>query len=374
MQHPGARRAPRGGWFSRTPIGGLRRLSANSILIIVCCVVFLLDIWLPKIAVQLSQWRVTPGQEQAWEDLQRAHGAVRVSGLTPNPQGVGRWLVWAGNLPPEIALRVDPIAEADYVMVSPLRAWLQFTTAQAIVSFAPDGTMQGLQFWRFVGYGFLHVGLSHIVFNMIGLWVFGGIVEERFGRRRYFAIFAVSVVAGALLFLLLNAFGIALGSGSGMNIPGLLSSDPYAPLVGASAGVYGIILAAAWLAPDEEVLLLFILPIKIRILALLLLAFAMFALLTSGPNAGGEAAHLGGAIAGWWVARRPHLLDDFFDLFGRRVSPRSTRPLPVDEREIDRILDKVRDRGLASLSERERETLRAAGSGGANGRGVHGRN
>jgi F-type H+-transporting ATPase subunit a len=76
----------------------------------------------------------------------------------------------------------------------------------------------------------------------------------------------------------------------------------------------------------------------------------VFALLTSGQNAGGEAAHLGGAIAGWWVARRPHLLDDFFDLFGRRVSPRSTRPLPVDEREIDRILDKVRDKGLASLS------------------------
>ena len=210
MQHPGARRAPRGGWFSRTPIGGLGRLSANSILIIVCCVVFLLDIWLPKIAVQLSQWRVTPGQEQAWEDLQRAHGEVRVIGLTPNPQGVGRWLVWAGNLPPEIALRVDPIAEADYVMVSPLRAWLQFTTAQAIVSFAPDGTMQGLQFWRFVGYGFLHVGLSHIVFNMIGLWVFGGIVEERFGRRRYFAIFAVSVVAGALLFLLLKKLLVLL--------------------------------------------------------------------------------------------------------------------------------------------------------------------
>jgi membrane associated rhomboid family serine protease len=234
--------------------------------------------------------------------------------------------------------------------------------------------MQGLQFWRFVGYGFLHVGLSHILFNMVGLWVFGGIVEERFGRRRYFAIFSVSVVAGALLFLLLNAFGIALGSGSGVNIPGLLSSDPYTPLIGASAGVYGIILAAAWLAPDEEVLLLFILPIKIRILAILLLGMAVFALLTSGQNAGGEAAHLGGAIAGWWVARRPHLLDDFFDLFGRRVSPRSTRPLPVDEREIDRILDKVRDKGLASLSERERETLRAAGSGGANGRGVHGRN
>jgi membrane associated rhomboid family serine protease len=358
---PRGARSPRlGGWVSRSPIGGLTRLSANSVLIIVCCAVFLLDLLMPKMAVQLSEWRVTPGQEQAWEDLQRSHGAVTTLEPRANEQGVGRRIVSAGNIPGEVALSIDPIAEADYLMVSPLRAWLQFTTAQAIVSFSPDGTMQGLQFWRFLGYGFLHIGFQHLLLNMVGLWVFGGIVEERFGRRRYSAIFAVSVVAGALLFLVLNAFGIALGGGAGgINIPGLLSSDPYTPLVGASAGVYGIILAAAWLAPDEEVLLFFVAPVRIRTLALILLAIAVYALLSSGRNAGGEAAHLGGALAGWWVARRPHLLDDFFDLFGRKISPRSTRPLPVSEREIDRILDKVRDKGLGSLNDRERETLRS---------------
>jgi membrane associated rhomboid family serine protease len=357
----GARaRGGRGGWFARSPLGGLTRFSANAILIVVCCAVYFIDGALPKQPVQLSQWRVNSAQKQNWEDLQRAHGAVTTIALPPDQQGVGRWLVWAGAMPPQMALSIDPIAEADYLLVSPLRAWLQFTTAQAILSFAPDGSVQGLQFWRFIGYGFLHVGLSHIVFNMIGLWVFGGIVEERFGRRRYFAIFSVSVIAGALLFLLLNALGIALGAGAGVNIPGLLSSDPYAPLVGASAGVYGIILAAAWLAPEEEVLLFFLIPIRIRLLALGLIGIAVFSLLKSGQNAGGEAAHLGGALAGWWVARRPHVLDDFFDLFGRKVSPRSKRPLPVDEREIDRILDKVRDRGLAALTERERATLRAA--------------
>ena len=353
-----------GGWLSRGPIGELTRLSANSVLIIVCCAVFLLDLWLPKQPVQLSQWRVAAGQEQAWQDLQRARGPATVADLQPNHQNVGTRFVWAGSVPEAQRPYVDPIAQADYLMVSPLRAWLQFTTAQAIVSFAPDGTVQGLQFWRFLGYGFLHVGLSHLVFNMIGLFVFGGIVEQRFGRRRYFAIFAVSVVAGALLFLLLNALGIGLGAGAGVNIPGLLSSDPYTPLIGASAGVYGIILAAALLAPDEEVLLFFVLPIRIRTLAFVLLGVAVLALLSSGRNAGGEAAHLGGAIAGWWVAGRPHLLDDFFDLFGRRVSPRSTRPLPVDDREIDRILEKVRAKGLASLNERERSALRSASNEG----------
>lgn len=348
----------RGGWFSRSPLGGIARLSANSCLIIVCCVVFLLDGLLAKVPVQVSEWHVAPGQDSAWHDLRRGHGATTTLALDPNQQGVGRWLVWAGQVPPQVALSTDPIAEAEYMMVSPLRAWLQFTTAQAIISFAPDGSTQGLQFWRFLGYGFLHVGPWHLLFNMVGLWVFGGIVEERFGRRRFFAIFSVGVVAGALLFLLLNALGIGLGDG--VRIPGLLSSDPYTPLIGASAGVYGVILAAAWLAPTEEVLLLFVLPVKIRMLALGLIALSVFTLLQSGQNAGGEAAHLGGALAGWWVAQRPHLIDDFFDLFGRKVSPRSSRPLPVDFREIDRVLDKVRDRGLGSLSERERSILRSA--------------
>jgi hypothetical protein len=105
--------------------------------------------------------------------------------------------------------------------------------------------------------------------------------------------------------------------------------------------------------------------VRIRVLALVLLGLAVWALLSSGRNAGGEAAHLGGALAGWWVARRPHLLDDFFDLFGRRISPRNTRPLPIDEREVDRILAKVRAQGLGSLNERERTVLRSAGSGGS---------
>jgi membrane associated rhomboid family serine protease len=270
---------------------------------------------------------------------------------------VGIVLVYPGRMPPELVFQVDPIAQAQYLLVSPLRAWLQFTTAQAIFSLEPDGSMQGLQFWRFVGYGFLHVGLAHLFFNMMGLWIFGGIVEERFGRRRFLAIFGFSVVTGALLFLILNALGIAFAPEGGISVPGLLSSDPYTPLVGASAGVYGIILAAAWLAPDEEIMLFFILPIKLRILALFLIGLSVWTLLSSGQNAGGEAAHLGGAIAGWWIASRPHLLDDFFDLLGRRLKPARV----VDTREIDRILDKVREQGLGALTERERSTLRNAG-------------
>ena len=348
---------------SRAPKRGFSALSAfsaNTLLIVACCVIFFLDGCLAKVPVQVSKWRVAAGQSQAWDDLHRAHGAMTQIAFPPGAHGVGKIFVWAGDLPPKIVLEIDPIAEADYQLVSPLRAWLQFTTAQAIMSFAPDGTVQGLQFWRFIGYGFLHFDLTHLAFNMVGLFVFGPIVEERFGRRRYLAVFSVSVVAGALLFLVLNALGIAVAGDSDIQIPGLLSSDPFTPLIGASGGVYGIILAAAWLAPEEEILLLYLIPMRIRVLALLLLALAVWALLSSSRNAGGEAAHLGGAIAGWWVARRPHVIDDFFDLFGRRISPRTARPLPIDGREVDSILDKADTLGLSALTERERAMLRAA--------------
>jgi len=343
------------GW-RRAPGAGLGRFSANTILIAVCCLVYFIDGFLAKVPVQLTEWQVNPAQVEAFNDIRRARSETTAVRLPANAQGVGIVLVYPGRLPTELVLAVDPIAQAKYLLVSPLRAWLQFTTAQAIFSVEPDGSMQGLQFWRFVGYGFLHVGLAHLVFNMVGLLIFGGIVEERFGRRRFLAIFGFSVVTGALLFLILNALGIALAPQGGISIPGLLSSDPYTPLVGASAGVYGIILAAAWLAPDEEIMLFFILPMKLRALAVVLIGLSVWTLLSSGANAGGEAAHLGGAIAGWWIASRPHLLDDFFDLLGRRARPVRA----ADTREIDRILDKVRDRGLGALSERERATLRNA--------------
>jgi hypothetical protein len=163
-------------------------------------------------------------------------------------------------------------------------------------------------------------------------------------------------------------------------VPGLLFNNPYLPLIGASAGVYGVILAAAWLRPDEDILLLFVFPVPLRYFALAIIGIAILTLIQNGNNAGGEAAHLGGAIAGWWIAQRPHLLDDFFPFFHRFDGRRAARPArgaasssrgaasarsnapsgaPSDA-EIDRILDKVREQGLASLTERERTALRNA--------------
>ncbi|MFM7261498.1 MAG: rhomboid family intramembrane serine protease [bacterium] len=387
-------RTSRGGggrWVSRLP------WPAHVIVIMLCCAIFAIDSMLPAQPVQSGEWRAVAGREQAFEDLRAANAPYAIYPLLRGPKGQlvvdqsGQFLqgVWPGSVAEGIAKQYEPVAVAPFVFTTPVKKWLQFTTAQAIVHFGPSGGVAGFEVWRFVGYGFLHVSLLHLLLNMLGLWFFGPVVEERYGGARFLAIFVTSTIAGALLFLLLNAAGIAWvnSQGEAVAIPGLLFNDPWVPLIGASGGVCGIVLAAAWLRPNDEALLLYVVPMKLKWLGVGIVGMSVFTLLRQGNNSGGEAAHLGGALAGWWVAQRPHLLDDFFDVlhvsgwsargrgatfpsrekpFGTPTGAHTGTPTGTptrrgpDEAEIDRILDKVRESGLGSLSERERQTLRSA--------------
>lgn len=222
-----------------------------------------------------------------------------------------------------------------------------------------------LQVWRLVTFQFLHAGVTHIFFNMFGLWIFGGLVEQYLGAKKYAAFYLVCGIFGGLTYLLLNLLGQGAKS-MGIDAPVLLFENPTTPLVGASAGVFGVIMACAFIAPNTTVQLLFPpVPLKMRTMAYAYVAIAAFNLLIGGKNAGGDAAHLGGAVAGYFFIRRSHLLRDFFDVFkdSRKEQPRSrakpatVRPADV---EIDRILAKVNDHGLHSLTEAERRTLSQA--------------
>lgn len=230
----------------------------------------------------------------------------------------------------------------------------------------------GLQFWRFLTFQFLHANLSHVFFNMFGLYMFGAMVEDYLGRSRYIAFYLTTGVMGGLLFMVLNALG-ALAKDAGLQqIPLLLVYDTHIRLVGASAGVFGVIMACAFISPNSIInLLIPPIPMKLRTFAYIYVAMAAANLLFRGKNAGGDAAHLGGAIAGYFLIRNAHLLRDFFDVFtdSRRPKKRAVppdRPSPSrqtsrpDEAEVDRILAKVNQQGLQSLSESEKATLRRA--------------
>jgi hypothetical protein len=152
----------------------------------------------------------------------------------------------------------------------------------------------------------------------------------------------------------------------------LVPGDIYSPLVGASAGIYGIFIGVAVIAPDLRVALLFPpIELSMRQLAIILMVISVGAILLNiGGNEGGEAGHLGGAILGFFLMRYPRLLGGgpdgkirhpqwFAQRAAPKLRPRSTLRTGEDSA-VDLILDKVSRDGFQSLSQAERELLRQA--------------
>lgn len=353
----------------------LPKLGVTGVLIVICGVLFALRVFLPFVPV-LVNTTFLPDQSAAqlatikpsefqysdiqwgvvWTDTPRV--VQKLSG--PGSQRLGAREVWLGDrVVAQQTLRLDPV----------LDAWGSFSTAQAVVWHDPLLGWTGLQVWRFITFQFLHANLNHIVFNMLALFFFGGMVEYYLGRKRFLAFYLLCGTCGALMYLLLNGLGLAGVAvfGPKFSVPGLLISDPNLPLVGASAGVMGVVMAGAFLAPTAEVLFFFVIPMKLRTLAYGLVCFAVLAVFFGFSNAGGEAAHIGGALAGFYFIRNPHHLHGMFDFMGR-FDPTSrtakarvaARKAGVSGTEIDRILDKIRVSGLHSLDDEEKRTLREA--------------
>lgn len=346
--------------------------SVNTWLIILCVAVFVVDGFLPlRWTFQGVEW--LPGV--TFKDSAEAQQVFKT--LTPGPLQV---LAASRNrvVPGSIGFRVladgggRPVGREVYRAETMLRSLLYFSTSTALVHRAPDGTLGGFEFWRFIGFQFLHGGAMHLAFNMIGLWFFGPIVERTLGGKRYLAFYLLCGIAGALFYLLLNAAGSQVNALFGPQaarwLPFLLFNDPDTQLVGASAGVFGVLMAGAYLVPHARVYVWGILPMRLDTMAYALVGVALLTVVLQGSNAGGEAAHIGGAIAGWYFIRRTHHLHGFFDFLGRAdPTSRSRRARvtaarsPLAERaEIDRILEKVSRQGVQSLTSQEQATLRRA--------------
>lgn len=246
-----------------------------------------------------------------------------------------------------------------------------YPPAYALGYFSTYMGFRRFEVWRLITFQFLHAGFLHIFFNMLGLWMLGRPVEEHLGGRKYLAFYLMCGICGGLMYLLLNGLGAAFQAMHWPKIPGLLFEDTATPLVGASAGVFGVIMACAYLAPNSIVQMIFPpISLRMRTFAYVYVAIAAVSLFIGTGNAGGEAAHIGGAIAGFFFIRNIHLLRDFFDVFGdsRRRGGGKKPIFRTSEAEkdaafqlvVDGILAKVRAQGLASLTDKERKILEEA--------------
>jgi membrane associated rhomboid family serine protease len=214
-----------------------------------------------------------------------------------------------------------------------------------IFALIPASPMLILQVWRLITYQFLHRGIGHIAFNMIGLYFFGSPVERQWGTKKFLIFYLSCGVVGGIFYILLVVTGFL----------------PAGSLVGASGSVLGVLTACAILFPHMRVLLFpFPFPIPIRVVAVGLICYASITILSKGRNAGGEAAHLAGIAAGafyvlsdsWRTALKLRFKSSRWE---KRVE--SERRLQI---EVDRILKKVHDSGLHSLSAGEKRVLKKA--------------
>ena len=141
--------------------------------------------------------------------------------------------------------------------------------------------------WTLVTYMFLHAGTMHLVFNMIGLYFFGPRVEERLGSRSFLYLYFISGITGALLSLVMGQT---------------------AAVVGASGGVFGVMLAFAWFWPDAPIHIWGIIPIPARMLVIITTVLTLWSGFGGSRGNIAHFAHLGGYLGAFlylkWLDRK----------------------------------------------------------------------
>lgn len=205
--------------------------------------------------------------------------------------------------------------------------------------------------WTPITYAFIHLELSHFIFNMLGLYWFGQILQDFLGPKRIWQFYLAGALSGGLLFLLI------------FNLMGHNSMASPSHLLGASGAVYGIICGAAFLVPNYTMSLLFFGPVRLKYIAAAVVLISFLQIPNGNP--GGNIAHLGGALGGILFLKylqggfwKPALSRKTPVLKGKVVKMDNPKNIYRSEQEeLDKLLDKISDNGINSLTKEERNRL-----------------
>lgn len=225
-------------------------------------------------------------------------------------------------------------------------------------------------FWTPITYMFFHFDVFHILFNMLALYWFGRLFLIYFSNKQIFALYLLGGLMGYLFFT--GAYNI---------FPYFEGSIRSSVVLGASGSIMAIIVATAVKVPEMQMRFLLIGNVKLKYIALVAVLTSFFGIASN--NAGGEIAHLGGALMGYlfvvslrqgkditaWINR---VIDVVYDVFkprklkvkrntvyrGRKMSDGDFNQHKADRmQEIDRILDKIKSSGYDSLTAQEKKQL-----------------
>ncbi|MCO5051869.1 MAG: rhomboid family intramembrane serine protease [Verrucomicrobiae bacterium] len=214
--------------------------------------------------------------------------------------------------------------------------------------------------WQLLTFQFLHAGFLHLVLNSVGIFFFGFAVEEALGTKRFLWLYLASGVIGGLVhvagsLILPSRFGVIIHEGLRL----------YTPVVGASAGLFGLITAYAVMFPhrDLTVLLFFVIPITVsaRVLLWVSLGISLVGILIDNGRVA-HGAHAGGILGGWlmlrWLTRSKSRRREEVEIPSPKPASKSEPEFFSEE--VDPILEKISQHGIQSLTARERNVLDAA--------------
>jgi membrane associated rhomboid family serine protease len=225
------------------------------------------------------------------------------------------------------------------------------TDAGALV---PFDVYVRMQVWRLATYMFLHspIDLSHILLNMLALWMFGGELEERWGTKRFLTLYGAFGIGAALfsVFYMLDPF---------MRITAV---------IGASGAVFGLLTAYAVYYPDRRILLFFVLPVRAWALVA---GYAVLSLLLafSHGNAVAHLIHFGGIVVAFAYLKGWPGIEDWYWVHKEQCEEKKMRKRAEEqvnrkryyEEKVDPVLRKISIEGMESLTKEEKRILEEAG-------------
>ncbi len=181
----------------------------------------------------------------------------------------------------------------------------------------PSGFALHYRFWQLFTYAFLHADVMHLFFNMLVLVFIGSELEAVWGMGRFLRYYFFCSVSAGILYLLLQMF---IWGGEGLQIP----------MVGASGGIYGLLLAYGLIFGERILLFMLLFPMKAKYFVWILGGVEFFTTLFSGKSGLSSAAHLGGMLAGlgylWvratWIVARQRRAEGRSSFWGRGRSKR----------------------------------------------------
>jgi len=226
-----------------------------------------------------------------------------------------------------------------------------------LLGLSPVDATLGLKLWQFVTYMFVHENLTHILFNMLALWMFGGPVEEAMGSRKFATYYFICGIGAAICTCIFSWSSLSIG---------------------ASGAIYGLLAAFGMLFPEATVLVFFIFPMRAKYFVLLFAGIELFVTLSSVNNPKDQIAHfahLGGLLTGYLYLKYHYHLEELYSAARiqrkirsvqkekERVQAKQEQKRVHDEmlnKHVDIILDKIRESGMDSLSKEEHDMLNLA--------------